>query len=273
MKIGMHTEQGTSTESLINWKAAIQTYGPLRVPRLFRTPSEGLPAKWADIKSWSWLNETTVDPYVSFRPDTRRLSMGLLDTQIREFARSIPAVLGREYYITVWHEPEGLMHGDTFKKMFDRFYSVFKAANPSPSIHVGATFLSYHWLPNAPATRSRLYSWRPAISDFLAMDVYSLPWEGGNNCSLADHPGFQRWLGWCRKWFKQTPILVAERGILNYPPGNQAEVLGKDLVFLEQNPDVKAYVLWGTDDPNTGDWAITDPDAILAVRAITERFK
>lgn len=274
--VGMHT-----WNSQQEWAAARQTFGDLKVIRLFQSPADGLrlwPSPLLDpeveqVQAWRWLNtEGAPRPFISHRPDPAAVARGDYDIKIRDLARSLPTHKGPVYW-TLHHEPEGRMKASTFVSMYNRFYDVAKSANASPNLRIGPVYLSYHWRPSTaryPAvTYSKMYQWRVRQADFMGIDVYSQKFEGGVGRNIGNHPGYSRWASWVRDIYGLSmPRYIVERGVLEATPGNRAAVLHNDLSAMSLSHRVDMYLYWNTDDPNTGQWKLMEPESIHQMRQI-----
>jgi hypothetical protein len=190
--------------------------------------------------------------FLSVKPpndDHAGVAAGTYNAQITTLAASIPA----GSYFTMWHEPENDMSATDFVAMFQKFYTVAKAANAN--ITIGYIAMAYQWGMGMASTASE-DPWYPgdAYTDFLAVDAYDPGYSGQH--SLDTEADFQRWFTWAQKWNK--PLLITEYGVENASSTNgftdtvRATIIAKSIAYAAGYPSIKMMLYWNGTDATPG---------------------
>lgn len=210
--------------------------------------------------------------FVSWKPpglDFAGAAAGVYDAQITAWAKSVPVNIG--LYATVWHEPENDMTGPQFVAMFQRVYTVVKAANPS--ITFGPVHMAYWWHEGsthyAPGGPNAWWVWS-RYADFVGVDTYA-----ANPMPLKDDPRFQGWLRFVNAKAADKPLVVAEYGRYAVKPdvpldpakqALRARLMAVDEIYL-RSMRFTMWLYWhGVGDQ--GDWRLTDGGSQAAWRAV-----
>lgn len=265
---GMYDSAGLSAQgdSTANFRAITDKY---LVPAKFKVRrSFNSPASFPDDYSMSAAAHDAalgITSFLSVKPpngDVQGVIQGHYDARITVLCASMPA----GSYLTMYHEPENDMPGQTFSAMFTRFHSVCKAANSK--IFVGYVSMAYQWRPGSPTTATPDDWWMGATNtDFLGTDTYIPKWN--RQSSLATDPEFARWYQWASA--KNVPLVIPEFGVEGSETGGMDDatrgaVIKASLDYLHASTRIEMVLYWnGTPTQYPQQWSITpsadDPQA------------
>ncbi|WP_394826868.1 hypothetical protein [Pendulispora albinea] len=215
----------------------------MKVHRVFNS-YDRFPECYAGCSSKSAGAEDPANGNVSFlsvkpsNDDVQGVIAGTYDGAIRRLAASMPD----GSYLTMYHEPEDDMDGATFVRMFRRFYSVAKQANPR--VWIGYVAMDYQWRDGAPKTKNPDDWWiGDAYTDFLGIDAYIRDWKP--KVALSEQADFQRWYRWALP--KGKPIVIAEYSIVlssQIPDSLRASLIRKSLDYVWSQPQIRMVLWW-----------------------------
>lgn len=158
-------------------------------------------------------------PFVSFKPKPTEVLAGAWDRYFESAAQVLP----NGTFVTVWHEPENDMPGETYIGVYLRAYARLKLINPR--LRVGPVNMAYQWEPHRTSTATPSV-WATDKKDFHGVDIYS---------SLSTHPTYSipqksSWPRWSAMAGDPKLWIVVERGI--HQTVSQSAVLDKDISYL-----------------------------------------
>lgn len=210
-------------------------------------------------------------PVYSFKLHPRQVHNGAWDRNLHRLAEwhldQAPAKA------VLWHEPENdtdhFDTGATFARYFNRVAATIRAGNTALPLVFAA--MAYQWAPNRPSTK-RWEGWNEVEADLRTCDVYSGKTERLGT-TLADHDGFQRWLGLLAP---TGPYGVTERGftLFNDRDGGpvRAAAIRSEAAWLRDTADGRRcslYLYWSSlGAENDRGMPVNDPEGRAALREL-----
>lgn len=267
--VGACNNEGFGNSTLSAFVAADDRIGPLRMRRSFPSLASWPKAVAADKQAGYRSFVSAVVP----NGDYTGLAAGKYDDQIIAAVSSLPA----RTRCTMNHEPENDVPGRTFVKMFQRFYTVAKKANPR--LRVGPTHLTYGWRNgvvgnsgnNTGTQAPEEWDVGDAYRDFTAADTYSVRGQ-----ALKDDPQFRAWFDFFNR-VSNKRLCIAEYGQYAVPPGGsrdpvleakRARLIAEDAAWLSNQPKFTGMWLVWNGSGAQGNWKLQDKASIDAWRAV-----
>lgn len=267
--VGADNNEGFGNNTLPAFIDAHNLIGPLAIRRSF--PSLA-----------SWPNTVAADLAAGFCSfvsagvpggDYAGTAAGNYDSLITQAVRPLPAGT----HVTMNHEPENDVPGATWVKMFRRFYSVAKAANPD--VLCGPAHLTYGWrngvvgnAGNNTGTQSpEAWDVGDDYRDFSTADTYSVRGQ-----ALQSDPQFRAWFDFFSS-VSDRPLGIAEYGQYAVPPGGRrdpaleakrAQLIALDAAWLASQPQfTSCWMVWNGSGAQ-GNWKLQDQASIDAWRTV-----
>jgi hypothetical protein len=231
---GCHNQCTTDPATLWNQKNRLIGDGKLSYSRDFNPtiPPVGKEA-WRKVPS----------PYhfYSVKPpedDINGFLAGRYDNALRAVIRALPA--GTK--VTMYHEPEDNMSGQTFAALLGHFRTVVKSVRPELSVWYVA--MAYQWRTNSKGhvtTTNKGWIDAAKAADAVGIDVYA---SRSNFKTLADDTGFTRWWNEIKVPSGKADWGIIERGISNENgEAARAKMLDDDWSFAKAR-DVHIFLYW-----------------------------
>lgn len=231
----------------------------------------------------SWREDMV--PVYSFKLAPDEVAAGKWDRAVRELAEwhlDQPAAM-----LVLWHEPEGrksgFRNGAEYARYFNRLAGEIRKRNTALPLVYAA--LGYQWglkrdgggsiggRTDTPA------GWNAVEADLRCCDVYSGIDENVEPLerSLADHPGFQRWLDLIAP---RGPYGLTERGFtLKHRPNDSAvrvAAIDRDAAWLRDTADgqrCSMYLYWSSLGAENDTYMPVDGPARKAVGRLFAAFR
>jgi hypothetical protein len=181
---------------------------------------------------------------------------GRYDGALKAVIRVLPA--GTK--VTMYHEPEDNMSGQTFAALLGHFRTVVKSVRPELSVWYVA--MAYQWQTNSKGHVATNQGWIDAAktADAVGVDVYA---RAGYFKSLADDAGFTRWWNEIKVPSGKADWGVIERGISNENGGAaRAKILDDDWAFAKSH-GLRTFLYW-----DSGGDELTGPQETAVYRSI-----
>lgn len=188
----------------------------------------------------SWRKVPSPYHFYSVKPpadDINGFIAGRYDDALRAVIRALPA--GTK--VTMYHEPEDNMSGQTFAALLGHFRTVVKSVRPELSVWYVA--MAYQWQTNSKGHVTTNKGWIDAAkaADAVGIDVYA---SRSNFKTLADDTGFTRWWNEIKVPSGKADWGIVERGISNENgEAARAKMLNDDWSFAKAR-DVHIFLYW-----------------------------
>jgi hypothetical protein len=215
--------------------------------------------KIPDVGREAWRKVPSPDHFYSMKPpggDINGFLAGRYDGALKAVIRVLPA--GTK--VTMYHEPEDNMSGQTFAALLGHFRTVVKSVRPELSVWYVA--MAYQWQTNSKGHVATNQGWIDAAktADAVGVDVYA---RAGYFKSLADDAGFTRWWNEIKVPSGKADWGVIERGISNENGGAaRAKILDDDWAFAKSH-GLRTFLYW-----DSGGDELTGPQETAVYRSI-----
>jgi hypothetical protein len=207
----------------------------------------------------SWRKVPSPYHFYSVKPPADNINgfiVGRYDDALRAVIRALPA--GTK--VTMYHEPEDNMSGQTFAALLGHFRTVVKSVRPE--IPVWYVAMAYQWRTNSKGHVGTNQGWIDAAktADAVGVDVYA---PARYFKSLADDAGFTRWWNEIKVPSGKADWGIIERGISNENgAAARVKILDNDWAFAKSH-GLRIFLYW-----DTGGDELTGPQEAAAYRSI-----